>query len=243
MMLKRGFDFIVATSLLIALSWLIILIAIAVLAVLGRPILFLQRRPGLHGKPFTIFKFRTMVEARDLAGNLLPDGVRLARFGKLLRKTSLDELPSLINVLRGEMSLVGPRPLLMEYLGRYSPEQTRRHDILPGITGLAQVNGRNSLEWDKRLALDVWYVDNRSFWLDLKILAATCIAVFKVRDVSAPGHATMPIFMGSGQSHPKASETKAQESAAGSRPDRNQPKANSSDRSTGIAPFLWTFLG
>ena len=196
MLLKRGFDLIVAAVLVVAVSWLLILIAVAVRTCLGRPVLFLQRRPGLHGNPFTIFKFRTMKEIRDPAGNLLPDSARLTRFGRLLRKTSLDELPSLINVLRGEMSLVGPRPLLMEYLGRYSAEQMRRHDVPPGVTGLAQVKGRNAIGWDERLALDVWYVDNWSFWLDLKILAATFMALFKVGNVSAAGHATMPNLHG-----------------------------------------------
>lgn len=242
-MLKRGFDFIVALVLLASLSWLLILIAIAVLVVLGRPVFFLQQRPGRNGKPFTIVKFRTMADTRDEDGNPLPDGVRLARLGKLLRKTSLDELPSLINVLRGDMSLVGPRPLLMEYLERYSPEQMRRHDILPGITGLAQVKGRNAIGWDERLALDVWYVDNRSFWLDLEILAATCIAVFKVRDVSAPGHATMPIFMGTSQSHSNTSGTKAQDATSGPRSDNEQPKLGPSHRLNGIAPVFWTLLG
>ena len=242
-MLKRGFDFIVALMLLVSLSWLLMLIAIAVLAVLGRPVFFLQLRPGLHGKPLTILKFRTMVDTRDKDGNSLPDGLRLARLGKLLRKTSLDELPSLINVLRGEMSLVGPRPLLMEYLERYSPEQMRRHDILPGITGLAQVKGRNAIDWDQRLALDVWYVDNRSLWLDLKILAATCIAVFKVRDVSAPGHATMPIFVGTAQSHAEAGETKTQSAPPGYHPDGDRPRLRPSGRLNGIAPVLWTLLG
>ena len=217
MLLKRGFDLIVAAILIVAFSWLFFLIAVAVLLALGRPVLFLQRRPGLHGESFTIFKFRTMIEARDVTGNLLPDGARLTRFGGLLRKTSLDELPSLFNVLRGEMSLVGPRPLLMEYLGRYSPEQMRRHDAPPGMTGLAQVNGRNAIGWDERLALDVQYVDRRSFLLDLKILAATCLTLFKVTNVSAPGHATMPIFTGSSTYPADASESGAQGALSDSR--------------------------
>lgn len=217
MLLKRGFDLIVAAILIVAFPWLFLLIAVAVLLALGHPVLFLQRRPGLHGKPFTIFKFRTMTEARDVAGNLLPDGARLTRFGRLLRKTSLDELPSLLNVLRGEMSLVGPRPLLMEYLGRYSAEQMRRHDVPPGVTGLAQVKGRNAIGWEERLALDVWYVDNWSFWLDLKILAATFLALFKVGNVSAPGHATMPNFMGSSTYPAEAGESGAQGALSDSR--------------------------
>jgi lipopolysaccharide/colanic/teichoic acid biosynthesis glycosyltransferase len=203
MLLKRGFDFIVAAILIVAFSWLLLVVALAVRVAMGRPLLFLQRRPGLHGRPFTILKFRTMVDARDDAGNLLPDDARLTRFGRLLRKSSLDELPSLFNVLRGEMSLVGPRPLLMEYLGRYSAEQMRRHEVPPGVTGLAQIRGRNAIGWEERLALDVYYVDHRSFWLDLKILAATGLALFKVGDVNAPGHATMPVFTGSPRSASK----------------------------------------
>ena len=217
MLLKRGFDRLLRQFLSLRSAGLSVLIAIAVFLVLGRPVLFLQRRPGLGGKPFTIVKFRTMTEPRDLAGNLLPDGDRLTRFGRLLRETSGDELPSLINVLRGEMSLVGPRPLLMEYLGRYSHEQMRRHDVLPGITGLAIVNGRNSIGWNERLALDVRYVDHRSFWLDLKILAATCVALFKVRNVSAPDPATMPIFLGSSRSPPKPARP-GQDALSNSRP-------------------------
>jgi len=197
MLLKRSFDLVVAAILVVAFSWLLVLVAVAVLVVLGRPVLFRQRRPGLQGRPFTILKFRSMNDARDRNGNLLPDEDRLTRFGRFLRKTSLDELPSLFNVLGGDMSLVGPRPLLMEYLGRYSAQQMRRHEVLPGITGLAQVNGRNALAWDERLALDVWYVDHRSFWLDLQILAATFVALFRYKNVSAPGYATMPLFMGS----------------------------------------------
>jgi len=163
----------------------------------GSPILFRQNRPGLRGKPFAILKFRTMTNARDAQGNLLPDAQRLTLLGRDLRSTSLDELPELLNVLRGDMSLVGPRPLLMEYLPRYTPEQARRHEVKPGITGWAQVNGRNAISWEEKFKLDVWYVDHCSLWLDLKILALTVIQVFQRNGINATGHATMPVFEGS----------------------------------------------
>lgn len=184
---------------LIALfSPLIILLCLVLFALirfkLGSPVIFKQTRPGLNGKPFIMFKFRTMTEKRDPDGILLPDVERLTRFGKILRSTSLDELPELINVLKGEMSLVGPRPLLMEYLPRYSPEQFRRHEVLPGITGLAQINGRNELEWDKRFELDVFYVENRSLAMDLKILFLTLFKVVKRDGISSKNSATMEEF-------------------------------------------------
>lgn len=163
---------------------------------LGAPILFRQQRPGRGGTPFTILKFRTMTDRRDAEGRLLPDAERLPRLGRLLRATSLDELPELWNVVRGEMSLVGPRPLLMEYLGRYSPEQARRHEVRPGITGWAQVNGRNAASWEERLAMDVWYVDHVSLALDVKILLRTLASVLRREGISAEGHATMPVFKG-----------------------------------------------
>jgi lipopolysaccharide/colanic/teichoic acid biosynthesis glycosyltransferase len=153
-------------------------------------------RPGLHGKPFVMLKFRTMTDQRDANGELLPDDLRLTRFGKWLRSTSLDELPELFNVLKGEMSLVGPRPLLMEYLPRYTPEQARRHEVKPGITGWAQVNGRNALSWEEKFQLDVWYVDHWNLWLDMKILLLTIWKVLKREGISAEGSATMPVFTG-----------------------------------------------
>lgn len=161
---------------------------------MGSPIPFRQQRPGLHGKPFTFYKFRTMTNERDAEGNLLPDDERITKVGAFLRKTTLDELPSLFNVLKGDMSLVGPRPLLMSYLDRYTPEQARRHEVRPGLTGWAVVNGRNSLSWEEKFEMDVWYVDNRSFWLDVKILWKTATLIFKRSGVSAEGHATMPEF-------------------------------------------------
>jgi len=164
---------------------------------LGRPIFFRQTRPGLHGRPFNMIKFRTMTDARGADGQLLPDAERLTTFGRFLRASSLDELPELWNVLRGNMSLVGPRPLLMAYLPLYSPEQARRHDVRPGITGWAQVNGRNTLSWDDKFKLDVWYVDNRSLWLDIKILWLTARKVLVREGISAAGDATMPMFRGS----------------------------------------------
>ncbi|HNQ87861.1 MAG TPA: sugar transferase [Verrucomicrobiota bacterium] len=175
---------------------LILLVAALVRIRLGRPVLFWQDRPGLGGKVFRLCKFRTMSDARDDAGRLLPDGERLPPFGRWLRSTSLDELPELYNVLRGEMSLVGPRPLLVAYLDRYTPEQSRRHEVRPGLTGWAQIRGRNAVSWEQKLALDVWYVDHRSLWLDLRILAETVAQVWRREGISAAGEATMPEFRG-----------------------------------------------
>lgn len=194
--LKRALDVALSLMGLVVLSPVLLCTALAVAVKLGRPVLFRQRRPGLNGKPFYMLKFRTMTDGRDKKGDLLPDEVRLTAFGKLLRSTSLDELPELLNVLKGDMSLVGPRPLLMEYLSLYSPEQARRHQVRPGITGWAQVNGRNTLSWEDKFALDVWYVDNWSIKLDLRILAKTVGAVFKRQGISSGGHATMPPFDG-----------------------------------------------
>jgi lipopolysaccharide/colanic/teichoic acid biosynthesis glycosyltransferase len=192
--LKRVFDVVVSATALVVLAPVMGLIALAVWRTMGRPVLFRQVRPGLHGKPFVMYKFRTMRDLRDAEGKLLPDEARLTPFGRWLRSTSLDELPELLNVLRGEMSLVGPRPLLMEYLDRYTPEQARRHEVKPGITGWAQIHGRNNLSWDERFKLDVWYVDNWSLWLDLKILWRTLWMVLRREGISAQGHATMPRF-------------------------------------------------
>jgi sugar transferase EpsL len=189
---KRAFDIAAAAAGLCFLSPVILAASVAVRARMGAPILFRQRRPGLQGHPFTLIKFRTMT-----GDATLPDAVRLTTVGRLLRATSLDELPQLWNVLRGDMSLVGPRPLLMQYLPRYTAEQARRHDVRPGMTGWAQVNGRNALTWDEKFALDVWYVDHWSLWLDAKILALTALRVFQHRGISSEGHATMPEFMGS----------------------------------------------
>ncbi len=196
-MLKRILDILISLSALLLLSPFMAATAILVAIMLGRPVLFRQVRPGLHGKPFTLVKFRSMRSATDSAGNALPDAERLTVFGKRLRATSLDELPGLWNVLKGDMSLVGPRPLITAYLDRYTPEQARRHEVRPGITGWAQVNGRNAVSWDERFAMDIWYVDNHNLWLDTKILWLTALAVIKRDGVSAEGHATMPEFMGS----------------------------------------------
>ncbi|MEQ1881182.1 MAG: sugar transferase [Burkholderiales bacterium] len=193
---KRIFDLCGSVIGVTALSPLFATTACLVRASLGRHILFTQTRPGLHGRPFRLYKFRTMRDTRDAAGRMLPDAERLTPFGRFLRASSLDELPSLWNVLKGDMSLVGPRPLLMEYLDRYTPEQARRHEVRPGITGWAQVNGRNALSWEEKFKLDVWYVDNRSFWLDMKILALTVWHVLARKGISAEGHATMPPFTG-----------------------------------------------
>jgi sugar transferase EpsL len=196
--LKRLIDFGVAGGGLILLSPLLLLIGLLVAAFLGMPILFRQQRPGLNGAPFTLFKFRTMAETTGPSGTLAPDGERIVPFGRLLRSTSLDELPELLNVLRGEMSIVGPRPLLVRYLGRYSAFQMRRHEVLPGITGLAQVNGRNTASWEQKFAMDVWYVDHQSVWLDLKIIAMTAWRIATRQGIDHPGGIGAPEFMGSG---------------------------------------------
>lgn len=197
-MVKRLFDVVVSALLLIVLAPVILLLAFLVRLFLGSPVLFKQVRPGLHGRPFTMYKFRTMTDERDDQGRLLPDEQRLTRLGRFLRSTSLDELPELFNVLKGDMSLVGPRPLLMEYLPLYTPEQARRHEVRPGITGWAQVNGRNAITWEEKFKYDVWYVDNWSFWLDIRILLLTILAVLRREGISAEGHATMPVFRGQG---------------------------------------------
>jgi lipopolysaccharide/colanic/teichoic acid biosynthesis glycosyltransferase len=194
--LKRLFDLLVAALALLLLALPLLALIWFISRKLGSPVLFRQVRPGLHGQPFTMVKFRTMSDVRDASGALLPDAQRVTPFGSFLRSSSLDELPELWNVLRGEMSLVGPRPLLMEYLPLYSPEQARRHEVRPGITGWAQVNGRNAISWADKFALDVWYVDHRSLWLDVKILWRTVRKVLVRDGISAPGDATMPKFEG-----------------------------------------------
>jgi lipopolysaccharide/colanic/teichoic acid biosynthesis glycosyltransferase len=195
--LKRALDVTLSASALAALAPVLAGLAVAELVVHGWPPIFSQRRPGQHGRVFTLYKFRSMKEARDAAGALLPDGDRLTRFGSFLRSTSLDELPELVNVLKGDMSLVGPRPLLVQYLDRYTPEQARRHEVRPGITGWAQIHGRNALSWEEKFALDVWYVDNWSLALDARILLRTLAAVLRREGISAAGEATMPEFTGS----------------------------------------------
>jgi len=195
--MKRVFDLLVAAAAVALLAPLMLAIAVAVRVCLGRPVLFAQERPGLHGVPFRMVKFRTMRDALDAEGRPLPDGDRLTRLGTFLRSTSLDELPELWNVLRGDMSLVGPRPLMMEYLPLYSAEQARRHEVKPGITGWAQVNGRNALTWEEKFRLDVWYVDHASFWLDLKIMVFTLWKTIRRDGINQRGHATMPDFLGS----------------------------------------------
>ncbi len=194
--MKRIFDFVVAGLALLVLGLPLLVLIWQVRRKLGSPVFFRQTRPGLHGRPFNMVKFRTMTDARGRDGQFLPDAERLTAFGRFLRASSLDELPELLNVLKGEMSLVGPRPLLMEYLPLYSPEQARRHEVRPGITGWAQVNGRNALSWEEKFKLDVWYVDHRSLWLDIKILWLTVRKVLVREGISAPGDATMPIFRG-----------------------------------------------
>lgn len=194
--MKRLFDTVFTLAVLVFVSPVLFIAALVVLKELGRPVLFKQRRPGLNGQPFTILKFRTMTDAKDSAGLLLSDAERMVPVGKFLRKTSLDELPTLWNVLKGDMSIVGPRPLLMQYLSRYSSEQMRRHEVKPGITGWAQVNGRNAISWEEKFKLDVWYVDNQSLWLDLKIIGFTVLKVLKREGISAAGEATMSEFMG-----------------------------------------------
>ena len=195
---KRLFDLLVTALGLVIILPLMLLLSLLVWIFLGIPILFRQQRPGYKGRPFITYKFRTMTDLTGPDGNLLPDAQRLTPFGRFLRSTSLDDLPQLFNVLRGEMSLVGPRPLLMQYLKRYTSEQLRRHDVLPGITGWAQIHGRNTLDWEEKFRLDVWYVDNWSFGLDLKILFLTPWKVFKREGISQPGHATAEEFNGSG---------------------------------------------
>jgi len=193
---KRAVDLAVSIAAVLLLAPVLVAVAVGIRLSFSGPILFRQRRPGLGGRTFTIFKFRTMTDKCDAQGQLLPDSQRLTALGRWLRATSLDELPELINVLRGEMSLVGPRPLLIEYLDRYSPGQSRRHEAKPGITGWAQVNGRNALSWEEKFELDIWYVDHRSIWLDTKILWLTLVKVLKREGISAEGHSTMPVFMG-----------------------------------------------
>lgn len=195
-MLKRIFDVVASICGLLLLAPVIALVAWQINRKLGSPVLFRQIRPGLNGKPFEMVKFRTMKDAIDAQGYPLPDSERMTPFGQFLRSASLDELPGLWNVLKGDMSLVGPRPLLMEYLSLYSPEQDRRHEVRPGVTGWAQVNGRNSLSWEDKFALDVWYVDNRSLWLDIKILFLTVRKVIVRDGISADGEATMSKFTG-----------------------------------------------
>ena len=195
-MVKRLLDVSLAALGLALLSPLILILMLLVRLKLGSPVLFIQTRPGLHGRPFRLVKLRTLTNARDERG-LLPDTDRLTPFGRFLRSTSLDELPELWNVLTGDMSLVGPRPLLMQYLNRYSPMQARRHEVKPGISGWAQVNGRNALTWEDRFDLDVWYVDHRTLWLDVKILMLTVLKVVRREGISHSGHATMQEFMGS----------------------------------------------
>lgn len=195
-MLKRAFDIAASASALIVLSPVLAITAYKVKKNLGSPVLFRQTRPGLHGKPFEMIKFRTMKDASDKEGNALPDSERLTDFGKKLRASSLDELPELWNVLKGDMSLVGPRPLLMEYLPLYNAEQAKRHNVRPGVTGYAQVNGRNSLSWEDKFKLDTWYVEHQSFWLDMKILLKTVKKVIIKDGISAEGEATMSKFIG-----------------------------------------------
>lgn len=201
--MKRLIDFLAALIALLLLAPVLAVIAWQIRRKLGYPVLFRQTRPGFHGQPFKMVKFRTMGDAIDAQGNPLPDSQRMTPFGNFLRSASFDELPELWNVLKGEMSLVGPRPLLMEYLPLYSPEQARRHEVRPGVTGWAQVNGRNALSWDEKFKLDVWYVDNQSFSLDLKILLMTVKKVLVREGISAAGEVTMPRFTGSGSGEAK----------------------------------------
>ncbi len=195
-LIKQFVDLTITISLLLILLPFLLVITLLVRFRLGAPIFFRQQRPGLHGKPFTMVKFRTMTDGRDAHGNLLPDAQRLTSFGRFLRSTSLDELPELWNVLKGEMSLVGPRPLLIQYLERYTTEQMRRHEVKPGITGWAQINGRNAITWEEKFVLDVWYVDNFSFALDLTIILLTAIKILKMEGISQAGHVTMTEFSG-----------------------------------------------
>jgi lipopolysaccharide/colanic/teichoic acid biosynthesis glycosyltransferase len=195
-MIKRSFDLIFACLSLLFFAPLLVAIAVLVRQKMGSPVLFRQTRAGYQGKPFKVIKFRTMRNLKGIGSKLQSDSDRLTSFGRFLRASSLDELPELWCILRGDMSFVGPRPLLMEYLPLYSKEQERRHEVLPGLTGWAQINGRNSLSWDDKFKLDVWYVDNQNFWLDLKIITMTALKVFRSEGISAEGEATMPKFKG-----------------------------------------------
>jgi len=194
--MKRFFDFSIAWGASVALFPVFMVTAVLVRYRLGAPVLFKQMRPGIHGKPFIMYKFRSMTDQRDINGALLPDADRITRLGSFLRKSSLDELPELINVLKGDMSLVGPRPLLMQYLKRYTFQQAKRHNVKPGITGWAQVNGRNSISWEDKFKKDVWYVENQTFWLDMKILFLTLVQVYKRDGIHQEGHVTAEEFMG-----------------------------------------------
>ena len=194
MFVKFLFGLVVAVPSVILLTPVFVLTGFFVRVKIGSPVLFKQVRPGLHGKPFVIYKFRTMTDVRDKDANLLPDGERLTSLGRFLRKTSIDELPELFNVIKGDMSIVGPRPLLMQYLDRYTHEQARRHEVKPGITGWAQVNGRNAITWEDKFKLDVWYVDNQSLWLDLKIIGLTLWKILKREGINQPGQATAKEF-------------------------------------------------
>ncbi|KGK15796.1 sugar transferase [Vibrio navarrensis] len=196
-MLKRASDFILALLACAFFLPIIVIVAILIRIKLGSPILFHQERPGLHGKVFKMYKFRTMTDAKDLHGHLLPNEQRMTKFGNALRATSLDELPGLFNVIKGDMSLVGPRPLLVEYLPLYTEEQARRHEVRPGITGWAQVNGRNAISWEEKFKFDVWYVDNQSFWLDIKVLLLTIKKVIVKDGINNSDNVTMPRFKGS----------------------------------------------
>ena len=187
---------------LVLLSPLLVAVSLLVNCQLGAPVLFRQQRPGYHGKPFGLLKFRTMTNQRDANGELLPDAQRLTPFGRWLRSSSIDELPGLLNILRGEMSFIGPRPLLMQYMPLYSPEQARRHDVKPGFSGWAQINGRNAITWEEKFRLDVWYVDHQSFWLDLQIFVITIWKVLRREGISAAGEATMAPFTGSTSARP-----------------------------------------
>lgn len=203
---KRWFDCVAAAVGLFLLAPLLALIAATIRLAMGPPVVFRQQRPGLHGRPFTLYKFRTMTDTFDVDGRLLPERERVTQLGRLLRRTSVDELSELFNVIKGDMSLVGPRPLLMRYLERYTREQFRRHEARPGITGLAQLNGRDTTPWERRFALDVWYVDNQSFWLDLRILLRTVSKTIVQADVSQPGEEGIAEFQGSGgRTDPEAS--------------------------------------
>jgi len=194
--IKRILDFVLSIIIMLVCLPVMLIVGLIIFLTEGKPIFFFHERPGKDGQPFKLIKFRSMRNARDAEGNLLPDGERITNFGNFIRKTSIDELPELINVLRGEMSLVGPRPLLMQYVDRYSPQQFRRHEVLPGITGWAQVNGRNAISWNEKFMLDIWYIDHWSVWLDIKILLLTVWKVISGEGISQAGRATMDEFMG-----------------------------------------------